>query len=203
MRADEQTAFEHLQQSVQALHPLASATWTAFATRLTYERLHPGHFLLNIGQVTEAIYFVHRGIIRSFFQRSNGALYSKNLFLAGDWAAVMNSFITQQPSLLGMDVLETTTVLTIPADHFRQLTADFPDFARFYAKFLEQNWVVKDEQNLLAQVTQTAGQRYLQLIQRVPDIEQRLPLFIIASYLGVTPTQLSRLRNRRVSDWAG
>lgn len=199
MRTIEKAAFDHLKASIQALYAVEEATWQAFARGLTYEQLSPGHILLKMGQPAEALYFVYQGIVRSFFQRSNGALYSKNLFLAGDWAAAMNSFITERPSLFGMDALEPTIVLTIPAKHFREMTTTYPDFQIFYAKYLEQNWVLKGEESLLEQVTQTAGQRYLKLIQRVPDIEQRIPLFIIASYLGITPTQLSRLRNQSIS----
>lgn len=109
------------------------------------------------------------------------------------FCASNSSLIEEKPSLFSIDVLEDSELIVCPAAKFRKLIREHHDLALFYIAYLEKNWVVKKEPLEIILKSASAKERYLTLLQNT-KLVKRLKQHQIASYLGVTPTQLSRIR---------
>ena len=77
---------------------------------------------------------------------------------------------------------------------YKQIIYKHDDLKIFYISYLEKNWVIENEKRQIAFATQTAMERYQTFLEEYPSLNKRVPQLHIASYLGVTPTQLSRIR---------
>ncbi len=93
-------------------------------------------------------------------------------------------------------MIEDATLLSINYFKYRKLIDKYTDLKKFYIAYLENNWVLEKEQREIDIVMKEASERYLDFSQTYPNIENRVPLHYIASHLGITPTQLSRIRKK-------
>lgn len=85
-------------------------------------------------------------------------------------------------------------MITFDYTEYKKLIYKHDDLKNFYIAYLEKQWIIEKEQREISIVTETASTRYLKLLAKSPDIDKRVPLRDIASHLGITPTQLSRIR---------
>lgn len=171
------------------------APWSRFVA-LLQEREYPRHrHLLRIGHVSGELAFIQRGLVRRYVRE--GACEVNTGFLReGSFANAFTSFTRQQPSAVALQALEDTRLLTLSHEAMQALSREHPcwqQFALGAAAFkLEQQ--VEREAALLAC---SAAERYRRLTEAWPAIELRVPLYHIASYLGIAPETLSRLRRQR------
>ena len=93
-----------------------------------------------------------------------------------------------------MEALENSVVININFDAFIEQSEKSPDLKNFYIQYLQKNWVINNEQKEIAQITENATNRYIKLIENKPELNIRIAQHHIASHLGITPTQLSRIR---------
>ena len=188
---------KYIAQFYQALNRYAPVTDDSFAelmTIVTFRTIKKHEYLLRVGQVATSRYFVSQGILVSIYLGSNGREYVKNFFTEGNFAGSTASALQSTPSAFAIQVLEGGVVMEYNHHRYKQLIAERADLAGFYVAYLEQSWVIKNERQQLAFATQTATERYLTLLRDYPGLDRRVPLRYIASYLGITPTQLSRIR---------
>ncbi len=85
-------------------------------------------------------------------------------------------------------------IISFDYRNYRQLIQDNDDLKNFHISYLEKNWVIDKEKREIDIVMKDAASRYLELLEQHPDFDKRVPLIHIASHLGITPTQLSRIR---------
>ncbi|MFV0467563.1 MAG: Crp/Fnr family transcriptional regulator, partial [Dysgonomonas sp.] len=104
------------------------------------------------------------------------------------------SALINEPSNFALEAIEQSTIISFDYKKFRQLIDEHIDLKNFYIAYLEKNWVIDKEKRELEIVLKEAKERYLEFINSHPNIETRIPLHYIASHLGITPTQLSRIR---------
>ena len=140
------------------------------------------------------MYVIYTGAIVSYFLCEDGDTYHKNLFIEGDLVVSTVSAITQTPSRFALQTIEDCTLIHFPYAKFRELILCNNDLENFYIAYLEKNWVVDKEKREEGIVTKDAKTRYLELIEEHPSLDKRISLHYIASHLGITPTQLSRIR---------
>ncbi|WP_223683205.1 Crp/Fnr family transcriptional regulator [Flavobacterium hibisci] len=100
----------------------------------------------------------------------------------------------QTPSNFTIEALEDCVIINIDYKKYMKLINENEDLKNFYIAHLEKNWIIEKEQREVALVMQNATERYVQLLEKHTDIADRIPLLHIASHLGITPTQLSRIR---------
>ncbi len=101
-----------------------------------------------------------------------------------------------RPSEFCIEALEDSTVVVIPYKAYRTLINKYTDLKDFYIAYLEKNWVIEKEPIQVALALTDATQRYLNCLENHPNIENRVAQHHIASHLGITPTQLSRIRQK-------
>lgn len=170
----------------------ASVHLLASISKVQY--LEKGQILLQIGEISKHKHILVEGAIVSTFVNSDGNFYHKNIFLQGDFVGSMVSAVTHEPSHFALEAIEPSTIISFNFKEYRQLIDAHPDLKNFYISYLEKNWVIDKEKREIDIVLKNAGERYLEFITTHPKIEQRIPLHYIASHLGITATQLSRIR---------
>jgi CRP-like cAMP-binding protein len=117
-----------------------------------------------------------------------------NLFAwEGWWISDLNSFLSGEKAVLNIDAIEETQLLMISLADYEALTIKVPLMDRYF-RILYQNSLVTKDRRLISSITHTAEEKYLQFAQSHPQILQRLPQHLIASYLGLAPETISRIR---------
>ena len=123
-----------------------------------------------------------------------GNTYNKNIFVEKDFPASTVSLLLNTPSFFSIEALEDSVVIYIPYSKYKQLIYQYDDLKNFYIAYIEKKWIIEKEQREISIVMENASTRYLEFLTKHPDIEKRVSLLHIASHLGITPTQLSRIR---------
>lgn len=155
----------------------------------------PKTVLLKEGEVADKLYLIRKGCLRLFFN-SEGKDITFQFFFEGDFVASFDSLYKRQPSLFSLESIEPAQVLIIERDVFYNLIEKSPSLRRYYEEKLIERFHVY-QRLFLSRIKNTPRQRYEELLKEHPDIIRRVPLHYIASYLGITPVSLSRIRNRR------
>jgi CRP-like cAMP-binding protein len=112
----------------------------------------------------------------------------------GWWIADLHSFFTETPSTLNIEVLEDAELLLIDRKNHEELLKEIPAYER-YQRIIIQNAYVALQQRVENALGRTAEERYSRLIERSPQFMNRVPLNLVASYLGMSPATLSRVRS--------
>ncbi len=155
----------------------------------------PKTVLLKEGEVADKLYLIRKGCLRLFFN-SEGKDITFQLFFEGDFVASFDSLYKRQPSLFSLESIQPAQVLIIERDVFYNLIEKSPSLRRYYEEKLMERFHVY-QRLFLSRIKNTPQQRYEELLKEHPDIIRRVPQHYIASYLGITPVSLSRIRNRR------
>ncbi|MBJ6367037.1 Crp/Fnr family transcriptional regulator [Snuella sp. CAU 1569] len=158
--------------------------------------LEKGEQLLPIGKTSKDIHILCEGAVVSYYISDDGNAYHKNIFLKGDIVGSTVSALTNKPSLFALEIIEKSILISFNYGKYRQLIEQHTDLKNFYISYLEKNWVIDKEKREIEIVLKEAKERYLDFINTHPNIENRIPLHYIASHLGITPTQLSRIRKK-------
>jgi len=150
-------------------------------------------YLLKEGMISHHMRFIKQGCLRSFYLDENGKEHILQLGIEGWWINDLYSYLTQTPARHYIQALEPTTVLQIERDQLEQLFLEVPATERFFRLKIQKAYVASQERNRKVR-SQTAEERYLHFIQKYRSLEQRVPQYMIASYLGISPEHLSTLR---------
>lgn len=161
---------------------------------LSFENYSRDAILVSQGQIARNIHLLCKGVIKAYFISDTGVTYNKNLFTEGALVGSAVSLLRKTPSEFTLQALEDCTLITFDYAAYRNLLFKHDDLKNFYISYLEKQWIIEKEQREISIVTETASTRYLKLLAKSPDIDKRVPLRDIASHLGITPTQLSRIR---------
>ncbi|SHF43743.1 Crp/Fnr family transcriptional regulator [Dysgonomonas macrotermitis] len=151
-----------------------------------------GYILTKAGTIEEYLYFVTKGIVRTFSIVKDEEV----TFWIGEEGSVacsMRNYVESKPSYETIETLEDCSLYRIKAQDLQQLYKQNIEIANWGRKFAEYE-IMKTENRLIAQQFLTAKERYDNLIKSQPQLLQRIPLSIIASYLGITQVSLSRIR---------
>lgn len=163
------------------------------------EKSYPkGHAFVSIGEVPTKFYVLKKGVARAFVVDEKGKEHIRTLFVPITTSGSLTALVKQQPSASTYDCLTDCEFLEGDYYQFKELTKENHELALFHVKVLENVFlnVVKRINEL---TTLNATQRYLKLKNEIPDIENLIQQYHIASYLNITPVQLSRIRKELYS----
>jgi len=173
---------------------LTPAEFSQFTQHLTRKSLKKKEVLLQEGEVCHNAYFINRGCLRYYFN-VEGEDKTGQFFFEGAWYTDFESYITGQPSSENIQALEASELLLLSRKSLLQLFNEIPKFERFGRLIAENAFLgVKARNN--AFLNQTPEERYQALQQERPKVVSRVPQHYIASYLGIKPESLSRIRKR-------
>ena len=159
-------------------------------------RLDKGDFYQRAGEVTTHGGFVVHGCLRTFSVDADGAESIIYFSAERSWVGDIWSARSHLPTRYYVDAIEPVELLLIKLADFDRLLARFPDIARGYQHGLERVTAAR-ERRIALSLHSTAEERYAEFIERHPLMAARIPQRMLASYLGVTPETLSRVRRRR------
>lgn len=178
---------------INQYYPLSDETIQNLLDICTEEYYHKNDLLLESGSMARYYYFIKSGLIGYYTVDELGNNIYKIFFEENSFVASTAAIIKNEPSDFNIIALEDCSVIQYPAKAYRELLEKHHDLALFHLYYLEKNWVVKKEPLEVSLKYETAKKRYLQLLEN-PSLYNRLKQHHIASYLGITPTQLSRIK---------
>ncbi|MBP6686428.1 MAG: Crp/Fnr family transcriptional regulator [Lacibacter sp.] len=152
-------------------------------------------YVLQEGDVCSQMNFVVRGCLRMYKIDDTGGTHILQFAAENNWITDLGSFYSAKPSEMAIDSLEDTMVLQIAHDDLLVLYTQTPKFHRIFRVLIENSYVSL-QKRLLQTISSTAEDRYQYFIDTYPHLVNRLPQTQIASFLGITPEFLSRLRNK-------
>lgn len=152
-----------------------------------------GEKVVESGDVSDAIYYVERGMVREFYFKNNKSVTE---YLAADGTIVMSieSLFREEPSKLVIEALEPTLVYALPKKRLEEVALHNVNIQILYRKILEESLIISQRRADLLRF-ESAKYRYLKLCKLNPKVIMKAPLVYVASYLQMTPETLSRVRS--------
>lgn len=181
----------HIQNKVD----LTEAQKTELQSFFTVKKLRKKQYLLQEGDICKCLSFVSKGLLKSYFTDEKASEYINMFAFEGWWISDFNSFINQEKAVLNIDAIEETELLMITRDDYENLMLTIPVMDRYF-RILYQNSLVTKDYRLIVSNSFTAEEKYTQFAQKNPEIIQRIPHNLIASYLGLAPETVSRIRKK-------
>lgn len=178
-----------------ALSPISTESWANFAALFTPNVLKKGDYFITDGQTATEIGFLESGIIRAFYRNNEAIEYNKHFFLNPCFIGGYASLITGKPNQINQQALTDCTIQVAQFAAIQNLYQSCPDIDRA-ARILAEQFFIQKEQREIDIVLLDADKRYQIFQKEFPQLEQQIPQYHIASYLGITPTQLSRIRRK-------
>jgi CRP-like cAMP-binding protein len=183
--------FKAINEKVTLTHEEQETCKTFF----TPKKLRKKQYFLQQEDVCKYTAFVEKGVLRSYTIDDKGYEHIVQFALEGWWISDMYSFLTGEPSTFTIDVLEDAELLLLTRTSNEELLQTVPKMERYF-RILTQNALIAIQRRVVGALSQTAEEKYSQLVNTYPHIIQRVPQHMIASYLGITPETLSRIRKQ-------
>jgi len=187
--------FDILVSHIQNKVSLTEQEKTELESFFSFKKLKKKQFLLQEGNVCTHLSFVSRGLLKSYFIDEKGGEHISMFAFEGWWISDFKSFINQENAVLNINSVKETELLMISLEDYDQLMLKIPVMDRYF-RILYQNSLVTKDYRLIASNSYTAEEKYLQLAQKNPEMIKRVPHNLIASYLGLAPETVSRIRKK-------
>ncbi|SMO74376.1 Crp/Fnr family transcriptional regulator [Gracilimonas mengyeensis] len=163
------------------------------STRIKKVRKH--QFVAEQGEVCRYESFVVEGCLRCYHTDEEGKEHVVQFAIEDWWIADLQSFLSQTPANFSVDALEPSVLIQFEHEDLQALYRKIPKLERFFRLIIQKAFIAS-QNRVVASYSQDAGKRYIEFRNRYPTIEQRVPQYMIASYLGITPEFLSKIRSR-------
>ncbi len=150
-------------------------------------------FLVQQGEICQYKVFVVRGLLRTYTTAEDGSDYVMRFTAEHEWTTDPESYFNRTPSNYTIEALETTDVILWNRDDFDRLRVTIPAVSAFSESVMAHN-MRETQKRVLMNISATAEEKYRYFITTFPDVFRRVPLHMIASYLGVSRETLTRIR---------
>lgn len=172
-----------------------NTNWAKFKDFFTEREIASKTILLHEGEISNRLYFIKKGCLRMWFNK-NGKDITFQFFFEGQAVASIDSFLSNQPGMFTIESIEPSVILSISRENFEYIQQVYPELKSGFQEILFQRF--RNYAHLfLSRIKDTPRERYKDLVKNHPEIIKRVPQHYIASYLGITPVSLSRIRNKR------
>lgn len=178
---------EALIQKLSNIHPISKEAEEMLRTLCHTVTLKKGDFLLREGETVQYSYFIEKGLIRMYYLRE-GQEFIRQFFFEGGLITDLVSALMKLPTRLHIDALEDTRIIAIPVSILHQYKV-FKNHAMEQALFHVSN-------RMASIFLDSPEEKYRHLLNERPKVIQRIPQYMIAAYIGVTPEGLSRIKRR-------
>jgi len=185
--------FERLRNQVLGSVEMSEEDFHLGTTMMIPKKLRKRQYLLQAGDVCRWIAFVSQGCLRLYTLDDQGKEHIQRFAIEGWWITDTASFEAGEPAAYNIDALEDSELLLLDHGSVEKLSSANPMWDQYYKRTLEND--LKDALRRISDfVSASAEDRYMNFLRLYPDLFQRIPLHQIASYLGITPQSLSRIR---------
>ncbi len=159
-------------------------------------KVNKGFCFAKRGEYSKKMAFVTSGVLRAYHCNEKGEEYNKTFFTEGSFIGAYSSLVTGKKNKIDIDCLTDCTLLVANFNTFTSFYDTYPKIERL-SRILAEQFFVSKEKKEIELVTLEAKERYEIFKREHPNLDQRIPQYHIASYLGVSPTQLSRIRAKK------
>ena len=182
-----------LKNFYNSVSPLQEETWDTILPLFREEWLSPNQYFVRENEVARKIAFLESGVVRAYFINHEGQEYNKQFFVAPSSIGGYSSLLTGKPNLIPQQALTDCKIFSCDFQSLTGLYSKYPDLERLARKMAEYYFIEKEKKELEI-VLLDASQRYKIFQTEFPTLEQVIQQYHIASYLGISATQLSRIR---------
>ncbi len=168
-------------------------------SKISFRKYLKGQYLLQQGDVCTFSGFIVLGCTKTFFVDDEGQEHVVMFSIEDWWASDMGSFVSQKPADFNVQCLENTELIQISYENQKSLLEEVPKLERFFRIIVEKAFVAS-QKRIVRNLSMTAKERYVFFRSQYPLIEQRIPQYLIASYLGITKEFLSKIKRELILD---
>ena len=183
-----------IRKFIENITPMTDSDWQFFSSKLQEVTLKKHTVLLKFGEVENHLYFITKGIVR-FYVPGEEVDLTFGFVFENEFVTGYDSFLTQTPSEYQIETLTDTILWKISRKDLEQVYERTSSGNIIGRKMAENMFLIKSKREL-SLLSKTAEERYLDLFSDRPKLLKQIPLKYIASYIGVTPQALSRIRRR-------
>jgi CRP/FNR family transcriptional regulator, cyclic AMP receptor protein len=187
--------FHQIDEYLNRCSVLTSQELELFHSFLRHRTVKKRSFLLQQGEICRFEGYILKGCLKKYYIDSQGNEVILQFAVEDWWISDIASFTEQKPSNLFIQSLEDTELLMIGHDSKEKLFSSIPWLERVFRLMVQRSYSVL-ESRFYATIAHSAEERYLDFLDRYPDIPNRVPQTQIASYLGITPESLSRIKSK-------
>lgn len=174
---------------------VSESTFIELEAITNYRRVPAGTELVGLGDVPSKIYMLVSGTVRCYLTTESGKEFNKSFYLPTCFFASLTALIRKKPSIFVFETISDCKIYEIDYYKFRGLCKSDHSINTLYSKVLEGVYM-KYESRLVELISLDAKDRYLALREQTPNVDELIPQYHIASYLGITAVQLSRIRKK-------
>lgn len=157
-----------------------------------------GQFVVQAGDVCKYSSYVNSGALKTFFMDNNGSEHIVFFSIEHWWTGDYGSFITQEPADYSIQCVENCELIQIARSNYELIMEEIPKLEKFFRQNVEHAYVAV-QRRLVDRNSLTAKENYFKFTDKYPQLEQRFPQYMIASYLGISPEFLSKIRKEASS----
>ena len=187
----------HLKKNIEKYinKELPKELFQKFEDSFTIKLFKKNEFLITEGKICKHIYYIKKGALQSYVVSNNGDIHTIQFGFEKNWISDLYSIQNQALGKVNVKALEMTEVYEITNVRYQQILKEVPVLDKYF-KEITATAYANLQQRIINSFKDSAETRYLNLIKQKPDILQRVPQYAIASFLGIKPQSLSRIRQQ-------
>lgn len=184
---------ERISYKIGSIHDIGSKCWEELVSIMSLKHLQKQDHYSREGQYAGEIGFVMKGVLRLYYLDEYGEEWNKHFFTPDDLFAA--SIDPRQKSIASVQALTDVEFVSIDRNEWVRLSEKYRQLDQLLKKLTDRYLASKQEREIIL-LSENADRKYLKFKEKFPELEQVVPQYHIASYLGITPTQLSRVRRK-------
>lgn len=187
---------EAIQNYFNRYLPFSDQETQLFCSYLQLKTFQKKDHLLEEGQICRNQFFILEGLVRHFYIDDKGHEQTTQFGIENWWVTNMESFLKQRPSQLSIQAIEKTTALLLTKNDLEQLYVKLPKLERIF-RVITENMLIAIQRRNAFHWYMKSEDKYKMVSDHLPDFLQRVPQYMVASYLGMTPEHYSAVRKKR------
>lgn len=160
------------------------------------KKLRKKQFLSQEGEIWRYNAFVCRGLLKTYSINENDTESILSFAPENYWAGDRESLMNETPSKFNIDAIEPTELILIEKQDFERICNDIPQLNQLVNMIIQKSFIVA-QSRILTNISLTAEEKYQNFLEKYPNIVKRVPQHMIASFIGITPETLTRIRKNR------
>ena len=174
---------------------LTSEEEDILVSKVSIRRYLKDQYVVQEGDISKNVSFILNGCTKTFYRCPKGQEHIVMFSVEDWWITDLGSFISQDPADFNIQCLENTEVVQFTYKNLEELYTKIPKLERFFRKIAERAFVAS-QKRVIRNFSLTAKERYVIFKETYPEIEERVPQYLVASYLGVTKEFLSKIKSQ-------
>jgi len=187
--------YDFFLNSIKKYVPLPEDQASLVISKMQFRKVRKKQWLITPGDYCKAEYFVNKGCFRAYYVDDQGHEHIIKFATEGWWITDIESLYHNIPANTYIEALEDGEVIIFPRETMEELLDSIPQLNKYF-RLVYQKGLANTSSRILRTISQTAAEHYRIFLEQYPGIEQRVPQYMIAAYLGVTPEFFSKVKTR-------